>query len=154
MVEAVGIEPGAQRYVNPTQTLCFPAYRCETHGTRSLTHVPCSTLESSCLPCALVTIWSLRLVSLEDHSSEWIADFSSVQTEEELPAEGLVVHRSSRAGSDRAFGKSLRASRWKTSCRSVEACAAWPRGLPLASLPGATEEIGSPDAVVVHFGEG
>ena len=82
MVEAVGIEPCCQRYANPMRTFGFPAYRYQRHAVRPLTYVPCSTLESPRLPWALVTIWSLRLVSLEDHSSEWIADFSSVQTEE------------------------------------------------------------------------
>ena len=59
LVEAVGIEPYCQRYANPTRTLGFPAYRFERHPVRPLTLVPCSTLESPCLPCALVTIWSL-----------------------------------------------------------------------------------------------
>jgi hypothetical protein len=81
-VEAVGIEPCCQRYANPTRTLGFPAYRCERHASRPLTPVPRSTLQSPGLACALVTIWSLRQVSLEDHFPEWIADFSSVQTEE------------------------------------------------------------------------
>jgi hypothetical protein len=61
MVEALGIEPYAPRYANPKRTLGFPAYRYQRHATRSLTHVPSSTLESSCLPCALVTIWSLSI---------------------------------------------------------------------------------------------
>ena len=61
VVEAVGIEPLARRYANPTRTLDFPAYRCQPRATRTLTHVPRSTLESPCLPCALVTMWSLRV---------------------------------------------------------------------------------------------
>ena len=61
VVEAVGIEPEAQRYANPTRTLGFPAYRCQPQATLPLTYVPCSTLESSCLPCALVIIWSLTI---------------------------------------------------------------------------------------------
>jgi hypothetical protein len=58
-VEAVGIDPYCQRYANPTRTLGFPAYRFQRHATRSLTPGPCGTLECSCLPWALVTIWSL-----------------------------------------------------------------------------------------------
>jgi hypothetical protein len=61
LVEAVGIEPYAPRYANPTRTLGFPAYRCQRHAPRRLTHVLCSTLESPCLPCALVTMWSLTI---------------------------------------------------------------------------------------------
>ena len=57
-MEAVGIEPYCQRYAHPTRTLGFPADRYRTHGTRSLTHVPCSTLQSPCSPWALVTMWS------------------------------------------------------------------------------------------------
>jgi len=53
---AVGIEPYCQRYANPTRTLGFLAYRCQRHETRPLTDVPSRTLESPCLPCALVTI--------------------------------------------------------------------------------------------------
>ena len=56
MVEAVGIEPEAQRYTNPMQTLGFPAHRYQRHAPRRLTHVPCSTLEPSCLACTLVTM--------------------------------------------------------------------------------------------------
>jgi hypothetical protein len=59
LVEAVGIEPKAQRYANPKRTLGFIAYHYQRHATRTLTHVPCGTLESSGLPCALVTMWSL-----------------------------------------------------------------------------------------------
>ena len=59
IVEAVGIEPCSQRYANPTRTLGFPAYRYQRHGTRPLTPVPCSTLECSSVPCALVTMRSL-----------------------------------------------------------------------------------------------
>ncbi len=61
IVEAVGIEPYVPRYANPKRTLGFPAYRCHPRATRTLTHVPCSTLESSYLPCALVTMWSLTI---------------------------------------------------------------------------------------------
>ena len=46
LVEAVGIEPGALRYANPTWTLGFSAYRYAKHATRALTRVPCNTLES------------------------------------------------------------------------------------------------------------
>ena len=78
----MGIEPDPQRYANPTRTLGFPAYRLQRRVVRPLTLVPSSTLESPSLPWALVTIWSLRLVSREDHFAEWATDFSSVQTEE------------------------------------------------------------------------
>ena len=40
-MEAVGIEPYAPRYANPTRILGFPAYRGRKHTT-----------------CALVTMWS------------------------------------------------------------------------------------------------
>jgi hypothetical protein len=50
--------PKAQRYANPKRTLAFPAYRYPTHTTRPLTLVHRNTLESPCLPCALVTMWS------------------------------------------------------------------------------------------------
>ena len=60
-VEAVGIEPYCQRYVNPTRTLGFPAYRQQRHAVRPLSLVPYSTLESPDLPWALVTIWSLTM---------------------------------------------------------------------------------------------
>jgi hypothetical protein len=61
LVEAVGIEPDCQRYANPTRTLGFPAYRYEKHATHALTLVHRGTLESTCLPCALVIIWSLSV---------------------------------------------------------------------------------------------
>ena len=54
----MGIEPYARRYANPKRKLGFSAYRCHPQATRPLTGVPCSTLESSCLPWALVTMWS------------------------------------------------------------------------------------------------
>ena len=62
-MEAVGIEPYARRYANPKRTLGFSAYRCHPQATRPLTGVPCSTLESSCLPWALVTSVKRRPLS-------------------------------------------------------------------------------------------
>ena len=59
----MGIEPEALRYANPTRALGFSAYRCHPRATRTLTHVPCRTLESSCLPCALVTSVKRRPLS-------------------------------------------------------------------------------------------
>lgn len=74
--------PREQPTPEPREEASQTRHRARGMGpTLSLTY-PGSTLESASLPCALVTIWSLRLVSLEDHFPEWIADLSSVQTEE------------------------------------------------------------------------
>ena len=71
-VEAVGIEPYCQGYVNPTRTLGFPAYRQQRHAVRPLSLVPYSTLESPDLPWALVTIWSLRISASANVKAEAI----------------------------------------------------------------------------------
>ncbi len=70
LVEAVGIEPCLQRYAHPRRTLGFLAYRYQRHATRPLTHVPCSALESPCLPCALGTIRSLTIASHRLHLAQ------------------------------------------------------------------------------------
>ena len=106
---------------NSTWTLGFPVDRHQTHGTRPLARVPCSSLESSCLPWALVTIWSLTLVSFEDHSSEWVADFPS------RADGGIALGGGFRRPSVQPnwLGSSFRqvALRWQTSWRSEEASA-------------------------------